>query len=304
MRLRYIYGLLLVAVLFCSNISQSQSYTCGISLSPLRPGPDADPIEVTDLQVLLRNLQYYQGPIDGVFGETLAAAARAFQQTQRLTPNAIVDDATWLALATDTPSTTDVAAKPKPIGQMRIEVDTVTLRLTLYVDGKPYKSYPVAVGKMTGYTWSPVGEWRIVSKGVNWGGGFGTRWLGLNVPWGTYGIHGTNKPYSIGTQASHGCIRMYNRDVEELYSWVPVGTPVHIIGKTPAIQLRNKLRLGDNGQDVVRVQQHLQAFGVHIEADGRYGPRTQDQVRYLQELYGLPADGTIYADMYYLLGLK
>ena len=48
---------------------------------------------------------------------------------------------------------------------------------------------------------------------MNWGGGFGTRWLGLNVPWGIYGIHGTNQPWSIGTQASAGCIRMFNRHV-------------------------------------------------------------------------------------------
>jgi L,D-transpeptidase ErfK/SrfK len=41
-----------------------------------------------------------------------------------------------------------------------------------------------------------------------------------------YGIHGTNQEWVIGTRASHGCIRMYNRDVLELFPQVPVGTPV------------------------------------------------------------------------------
>lgn len=41
-----------------------------------------------------------------------------------------------------------------------------------------------------------------------------------------YAIHGTNKPESVGGFVSFGCIRMYNRDVEELYNYVQVGTPV------------------------------------------------------------------------------
>ena len=54
-----------------------------------------------------------------------------------------------------------------------------------------------------------------------------TRWLGLSKP--QYGIHGTNNPASIGTMASLGCVRMYNRDVEELFPQVSVGTTVEII---------------------------------------------------------------------------
>jgi len=55
--------------------------------------------------------------------------------------------------------------------------------------------------------------------------------MGLNVPWGIYGIHGTNKPWTIGQFASHGCIRMRNKDVEELFEWIPVGTNVLIEGR-------------------------------------------------------------------------
>ena len=43
---------------------------------------------------------------------------------------------------------------------------------------------------------------------------------------GTYAIHGTNRPASVGRFVSHGCIRMYNADIRALYSMVAVGTPV------------------------------------------------------------------------------
>lgn len=46
---------------------------------------------------------------------------------------------------------------------------------------------------------------------------------------GTYGIHGTNKASSIGTDASYGCFRMYNRDVLRLFSKVDIGTPVTVM---------------------------------------------------------------------------
>jgi lipoprotein-anchoring transpeptidase ErfK/SrfK len=54
----------------------------------------------------------------------------------------------------------------------------------------------------------------------------GTRWLGLSRK--GYGIHGTNRPGSIGRNASHGCIRMRNREVEELFKMVAVGEKVEL----------------------------------------------------------------------------
>jgi lipoprotein-anchoring transpeptidase ErfK/SrfK len=63
----------------------------------------------------------------------------------------------------------------------------------------------------------------------------GTRWLGLSVK--GYGIHGTNRPDSIGHNASHGCIRMRNREVEELFKMVAVGDQVELYGeRTPEIE--------------------------------------------------------------------
>lgn len=78
-------------------------------------------------------------------------------------------------------------------------------------------------------TETPKGSYKIINKAVNPGGVYGAKWLGLNIPGGGYGIHGTNNPSSIGKNVSRGCIRMYNRDVIALFNLVPVGTPVKII---------------------------------------------------------------------------
>jgi lipoprotein-anchoring transpeptidase ErfK/SrfK len=51
----------------------------------------------------------------------------------------------------------------------------------------------------------------------------------LGLDRGNYAIHGTNDPGSIGRFVSHGCIRMYNRDIVDLYGRVPVGTPVYVL---------------------------------------------------------------------------
>lgn len=107
----------------------------------------------------------------------------------------------------------------------RIEINTSARTLTLYKDEKWFKSYPVAVGSPS--TPTPIGNWTITKKAL-WGEQFGGHFMQLSVPWGIYGIHGTNKPWSIGQAVSHGCVRMYNEDAAELYNLVSVGTPVYI----------------------------------------------------------------------------
>ncbi|WP_409348090.1 L,D-transpeptidase [Paenibacillus gyeongsangnamensis] len=122
-----------------------------------------------------------------------------------------------------------------------ILIDKKANRLTLFLNGRPQYSFPVATGRRKELT--PVGRFRIVTKIVKpWyvrkqipGGSphnpLGTRWMGLDVPGTggyTYGIHGTNRPYSIGHGASSGCIRMHNKDVEWLFRHVPIGTVVVI----------------------------------------------------------------------------
>lgn len=128
-----------------------------------------------------------------------------------------------------------------------IVVDLSDLELTLYEGLRRVKAYPVAAGSAQYPT--PPGEWTIWDKRENpvwinpapdgWGaslpdmipGGpsnpLGTRALYLDAP--GIRIHGTSASYSIGSYASHGCVRMFMSDVEELYEIVPIGTTVHIV---------------------------------------------------------------------------
>ncbi|MFC6332044.1 L,D-transpeptidase [Paenibacillus septentrionalis] len=106
----------------------------------------------------------------------------------------------------------------------RIIVDLSDRRLYLLDNDVVVRGFPVGIGRMV--TQTPVGEFTIINKQRNPGGPFGAFWMGLSKP--SYGIHGTNNPASIGHEVSHGCIRMYNQDVLELASLVPVGTRVTI----------------------------------------------------------------------------
>lgn len=176
-------------------------------------------------------------------------------------------------------------------------------QLKVFKNHKLFHTFPVAVGKTS--TKSPVGEWAIVHKDAHWGGGFGERWMGLNVPWGTYGIHGTNKPHSIGTAASHGCIRMFNRDVKKLYQWVEVGTRVKIIGPRDPIVISHFLRPKQSGRDVLLLQERLREFGFDPGyTDGMYGSSTEDAMQELKYVYGLDDDLTADSNIFYLLNLK
>ena len=113
-------------------------------------------------------------------------------------------------------------------------------QLALIENGQVKKVYPVAVGKES--TPSPTGSFRIevrvmdpsyyhrgkvVAPGPK--NPLGTRWMGLGYK--GYGIHGTNAPNSIGKAASHGCIRMAKKDLEELFGMVKVGDEVEIRGE-------------------------------------------------------------------------
>lgn len=106
-----------------------------------------------------------------------------------------------------------------------IDISTTKRILKLLDGNQVIKTYPIAVGKIV--TPTPVGMFTIVNKQPNPPNKvFGVLWMGLSKP--HYGIHGTNKPSSIGKYVSHGCIRMYNKDVLDLSSRVPIGTKVYI----------------------------------------------------------------------------
>ena len=119
----------------------------------------------------------------------------------------------------------------------RIVISIPDKRLVLYEGGEAVRVFDVAVGKPS--TPTPQGEFQIVQRipYPTWFGPnivvppgksnpLGTRWLGLSIA--GYGIHGTNVPSSIGKAASHGCIRMRNQDVEELFELVGVGVKVEL----------------------------------------------------------------------------
>ncbi len=165
-----------------------------------------------------------------------------------------------------------------------VEVDKKQLQVLNKFDGEIIKTYPIATGKPNSPT--PLGTFKIVEK-AKWGEGFGTRWMGLDVPWGNYGIHGTNKPGSIGSNLSAGCVRMRNRDVEDLFDMVEIGTLVNISnGIYGALgQGFRELRPGDRGTDVLEVQKRLAQRGYYDGSlDGIYGEMMKlSLINYLKE---------------------
>ncbi|MBE5793806.1 MAG: hypothetical protein E7323_03890 [Clostridiales bacterium] len=162
--------------------------------------------------------------------------------------------------------------------------------LTLYEGISVRKQYPIATG--AGGTPTPIGTFFINHRFAGELGGFGTRFLGLTVPWGQFGIHGTNKPGSIGSNASHGCIRMFVKDSEELYAKVPNGTKVVIEGGPFGLLDTHLTALGpgDRSSRVAALQQRLRALGYYWgSADGIYGAGTVQAVRAARKALGLPA---------------
>lgn len=127
-----------------------------------------------------------------------------------------------------------------PAAKRVIVVSLEDRKLALVEDGEVKKVYTVAVGKPS--TPSPTGTFTVVRRVKNPtyshdgktvlpgpGNPVGTRWMGLSIK--GYGIHGTNEPNSIGKAASHGCIRMAKRDLEEMYQMVGVGDTVELVGQ-------------------------------------------------------------------------
>lgn len=175
-----------------------------------------------------------------------------------------------------------------PKGPISIVVKIPERILELHSAGELYKRYRIAVGKSE--TPTPVGDWSILWKSYRKGDIFGTRYFGLSVPWGGYGIHGTNQPWSIGRSVSQGCIRMRNRDIEELYEWVPVGTPVRIEDRPSRIS--RPLSYEKSGTDVVRLQRKLRDSGYFEgRADGFFDKETELAVKRFQHDKGLEPTG-------------
>ena len=128
----------------------------------------------------------------------------------------------------------------------RIVVSLPDRKLALLENEELVRIYPVAVGAPVSP--SPVGTFNVVTRVANptyykpgkvVGPGarnpIGTRWIGLSAK--GYGIHGTDSPGSIGHAKSHGCIRLRNEDVEQLFERVRAGDVVELHAeRTPEIE--------------------------------------------------------------------
>jgi len=183
-----------------------------------------------------------------------------------------------------------------------IEVDLK--RLTLYNGTEMIRRYPIASGAWS--TPSPLGMFTVTGRFKTEMSGFGTRFLKLNVPYGLYGIHGTNKPESIGSNASHGCFRLRVKDAEELYDLTPNGTKVYIEGGAYGLLgdgLRT-LKSGDRSSHVMEVQKRMQQQGFyHGSVDGIYGEAMSKAVLSARKAFGLAAVDTVDAALYAKLGI-
>ncbi len=260
--------------------------------------------DVQELQVQLKHLGYYQGKINGIYDTITMEAVKKVQVAHGVKPDGIVNVTTWSLLNANRGQPVSQEKIPPPPGKVSIVIDTVNRTLTIFSDNEPYRQFHVAVGKPE--TPSPIGNWVVLRKAMNWGTGFGTRWHGLNVPWGIYGIHGTNKPYSIGGYESHGCIRMHNSNVELIYPIIPVGTPVYIIGNPLGVpgHTHRLLRRGERGSDVAEVQRILKKRGYYTgNIDGIFGWGMTEGVKKLRLDHGLSPDDCVDLDTYKALGL-
>ena len=123
-------------------------------------------------------------------------------------------------------------------GKFSVLADKSQNILMLKCNNEIIKTYNVSTGLNNS---TPVGTFKITTKLVNpvWckSGAvvppespeniLGTRWMGFDLE--GYGIHGTTSPESIGKQATAGCVRMLNNEVEELYIFLPQGTEVTVV---------------------------------------------------------------------------
>lgn len=166
--------------------------------------------------------------------------------------------------------------------EKKIVINLANRSLSLYENNQKVKLYLVGVGKIE--TPTPIGYYKITEKEENptWidpkdpknivragdDNPLGQRWMQFD---GYYGIHGTNKPQSVGHYVSNGCVRLREADAEDLYSRVDLGTPVEImynrvvVEKTPERDIVYYIYPdGYNRQplDVSMVRSWLEGYGI------------------------------------------
>ena len=152
--------------------------------------------------------------------------------------------ATWVAamttgiIACAAPASAADGARADAPGVARRVVVSIPDRKLALIDGDQVVSiYPIAVGAPVSP--SPIGTFNVVTRvtnptyyrpgkviGPGAGNPIGTRWIGLSIK--GFGIHGTDDPRSIGFAKSHGCIRLRNQDVEQLFEQLRAGDVVEL----------------------------------------------------------------------------
>ncbi len=201
-----------------------------------------------------------------VFRNAKAGSALDVRRSERLLAKALESGSSIVRLTMH-----DVAPKitAHNLGPT-VVVHVDTNRLDLYEGFQVGRSFDVATAKPGWIT--PDGEWTIYQKRENptwynpaldtWGAGLpavipggpgnpmGTRALYITAP-GLIRIHGTSSDDSIGRYASHGCIRMHNWEIEELYDRVGVGTKVIIMGSRPSWAVEGDFPDTPDGSDTV-----------------------------------------------------
>ena len=136
--------------------------------------------------------------------------------------------------------TSVIASKKTKIIASHIILNLKERRVYVYQDSKVITSYKVAIGKQGWETpqgnfvvmqmvenpqWKNPWNGRISAAGPN--SPLGERWIAFSQQDGKYvGFHGTAGEHSIGKAVSHGCVRMRNQDVKELYGFVNLGIPI------------------------------------------------------------------------------
>lgn len=174
-------------------------------------------------------------------GSFAAAAEKANRDEKGETPLVSIVKTGTVTVSKENPPA-KAAIEPAPVTtatKEKISINLASRLLTLYRGNVRERSYPVGVGKYS--TPTPVGYYTVENKEINptWidpddtdvsipaGGAnpLGYRWIGFS---GNYGIHGTNRPDTVGHYASNGCVRMRECDVEDLYERVRVGTDVEV----------------------------------------------------------------------------
>ena len=207
------------------------------------------------------------------------------------------------------------ASSAEAATEKRIAINSASRLMTYYENGVKKAVYPLGLGKT--YTPTPVGYFKILEKVINptWidpsdpeymvssgpANPLGYRWMQIR---GNYGIHGTNRPDSIGGYVSNGCVRMLEADVEKLFDAVDVGTPVDITYNRVVVEKVEDGNVaywiypdgyGWQNIDVAYVNRWLEPYGVApFESDSSIEEKIQTsdgQPTYIGKPYNIEVNG-------------